>query len=251
MTQRPLLSFARAVLLALLLLPLLGASAQARRPVLSLTLPATGADAGAPVTYSWTVSRAKQVRVVLQRQQGTAHTWRTVVRLQGAGGSGQLPGFSLGRYPFRIAAFGAHKKLLAEQRRTLAVFGSVPLSTLFPYKQSNTYATPTRAFSYTLRFYTGGLENPVLSVTKNNCRSVHLDFVPGEGQAGEVGTVSLVQETLDPVAVSAAHDVIGALDAALVPGKSWSINLSQAGGNDAFTFYFNGSAMCDSTAPWQ
>jgi len=59
----------------------------------------------------------------------------------------------------------------------------------------------------------------------------------------------VVQETRDPVSASAPFNGLGSLDAQLVPGHSWSVTLSHAGGVSPLTFYMNGSASCDSTGP--
>jgi hypothetical protein len=180
----------------------------------------------------------------LQRQQGTSHAWQTVATLNRSSGSGQLKGLPLGTYLLRIADLGPHMKVLADQRRGLAVFGNVPLSTLFAGHAPGVYTTPSRTFSYVARYTDlAGSGQPALTVSPNHCRSVHLDFVAAGDYdyPGQVGVLT--------VTASVPQKMIGALDAALVPGKAWSLNVSQTGGSNAMDFYLNGSASCDSAAP--
>jgi hypothetical protein len=182
-------------------------------------------------------------RLVIQRPVGTAHTWQTILKLPSSSGSAELPGLGLGKYRLRLAALRG-RRLLAQQVVGIGVFGQVPFSTLFMDPLKGTYATPGNSFPYVGEEYAEG--EPAFSVEHNHCLSVHIGFVPGIHNEGGTGTLTLVQESRDPVSVSTAYDTIGSLDAELTPGQSWAVNVSYKEG-DAPTTYYNGYAVCNST----
>jgi hypothetical protein len=122
--------------------------AEAARSRLSWTLPTT-ATANSPTAFSWTATNLQPgSQLVVQRQEGSARVWRTMVQLPNRpSGSVQLPGLLLGSYRLRIVDFGSHARALAQQQRQLSVFGQVPFSTLFGGGGSgDVYATPTSTF---------------------------------------------------------------------------------------------------------
>lgn len=237
---------------------LLGASsattalAQAR-PHLSWSLP--NATAGTPTSVSWSASRVPAgAQLVIQRPVGTAKVWRDVARLSGSSGTASLPAESLGSYPFRLAALGSHHRVLAQSQRSLHVFGKVPFAVLFG-QTTDTFATPSASFAYA--FNKDGAQNGIISVTKNPCESVTVEFALGSAYAdtsefsGEQGTVSIVQQTRDPVSASAGIEGLNSISTTLVPGQSWSVNDSESsseGHSSEFEFFLNGSAVCDSAA---
>jgi hypothetical protein len=203
--------------------------------------PFAAVNAGSSIKAAWVAHRAGASRVVIQRQEGTEHVWRTIATLRGGRGTFSLPGLSLGFYRLRIAAFSRKGRLLAQQQRSLSVFGYVPLSAVFGAKDAGTYTTPTATFSYVLLRNDGGGDGTGAfgESTKNACRAIHIDFIPGStdgdpedrGLFDYTGTVSLVQASSDPVSASMPFDDKGSLDATLIPGQSWSVNLSSAGPN--------------------
>ena len=242
----------RGLVTGLLLLAMTPTLATAK-PSVSLTLPSV-VDAGAAIPFSWgSYGAPVGSRLVLQRQQGTAGVWRSVSGLTGPSGTGQLPGLGIGTYRLRVANLRRRNKVRAQQSRPLAAFGNVPFSTLFGTGRSGVYSMPDRAFAYVLNFYMGGRgSEPAFTVSQNRCRSVHMDFVPGHDfdQTGMTATVSVVQQSLDPVTVTTPYNTVASLDAALVRGQAWSVLLSQTPGN-AFDIYVNGFASCSSVAPFR
>ncbi len=213
-----------------------------RSPSLSWSISHT-VDTGQPIAFSWAGSRlGRKHRLVVQRQVGTAHTWKTALRLPAASGSSQLPGLPLGRYKLRIADLSWIGRVLAQRTQRIGVFGQVPFTTLFS-NSTRVYSTPTSTFPYVARYYDS---NVAFTVGHNHCKAVHIAFVPGSFYSGATGVLTLVQETRDPVSASVPSDVIGVLDAELVSGQSWSVGLKTAGGESEF--YINGYAVCDSTA---
>jgi hypothetical protein len=224
----------------------------AKRPKVTLTLPPQ-ADQGAPIPYTFTASRVRRHdKLVVQRQTGTAKVYRTVaVLLHARSGSGTLPPLSLGDYRYRIAVLGrhrGHRRVLASRRTRVAVFGTVPLGRLIN-GDSGTYTTPTRTFPYVFRAdaneVTGDTELTV-SPHSNHCRSIHFDFVPESYyDSDDPVTITIVQQSLDPVSASARPDDFGALDAPLRPGESWSLQTSVFSDRDANEVDFNGWASCD------
>jgi hypothetical protein len=228
-----------------------GVSPALARPRVSLKLP-VNQDAGKPIPISYTAAGLRTTdRLVVQRALGTGHVWKTVVKLPRVGGSSaKLPSLALGRYQVRIAALDVRKKLLASQQRRLRVFGKVPFSSLFGIGQgvpfqaslshSGTKTTPTGTFSYV--FQMGQSAGPSMAVDKdrNECRFIHFDVVPDRAD----GTVSLVQESADPVTVAIAGQTVGVLEAPLAVGQSWAVNTT----GDQY-YFANGYGLCDSTAP--
>lgn len=214
------------------------------------------AMAGSPTPVSWSVSHQLPGSLLaIQRPVGTARVWRTVMRLSDSHGTASLPAYPLGSYRLRLAVI-AGNQVLAQQQRVLHVFGTVPLGTLFPSSNESlhgVYSTPTSAFPFIDR--TGGTSG-VLSASHNPCRSVHLEFVPGIEASGLVGyfvgeqaTMTLVQETREPVSITTPFNVVAGLTAAVIPGQPWSVNFSQTGNQGQFEYFINGSAECDSAEP--
>jgi hypothetical protein len=221
------------------------------------------ATAGSPTSVNWSVSHQLPGSVVvIQRPVGTARVWRTLLRLSGTHGTASLPAYPLGSYRLRLAVI-AGPQVLAQRQRILHVFGKVALAKLLDddpiYK--GVYATPTASFAYDFWYdnLVNGMDQGVISVEHNPCESVSLEFAignpnpgyPANDFAGDVGTVTVVQQTRDPVSASAPFNGLNSFTAGVVPGQSWSINLSESGptaGEFGFYFYLNGSAVCDSTA---
>ena len=89
-------------------------------------------------------------------------------------------------------------------------------------------------------------------MANNHCSEVHVAFVTHGFQrrtdSGGVTTLSLVQESRDPVSASAAWDTIGSLDGEVIPGQTWAVNISiqKEDEEEGFLTYVNGYAVCDS-----
>jgi hypothetical protein len=195
-------------------------------------------------------------RLVVQRQMGTGRRFRTVLRLHGRRGSASLPPLAIGAYTLRIAAVRS-RRVLASRRASVKVFAAVPFTTLF-HKTAEVYVVPTVAFPWVFQRYapgdtSTGTAGPVFSVTKNPCRSVHVDFIPGsfdggEDMTGQSGTGSVVQQSRDPIATTVPAQTVGRIDAELVPGQSWAFTGAQLSDISNVDWYVNGSASCYSTS---
>ncbi|HET7060197.1 MAG TPA: hypothetical protein VFH99_02680 [Candidatus Saccharimonadales bacterium] len=218
-----------------------------------------------PFTWKATGHLGPNYRLVVQRPVGTAHTWKTMLRLKTRKGSAELPGQKLGTYRFRLAALRGHL-VLAQKVLGIDAFGQVPFSVLLRngylttgHLENGVYATPSSSFPYVGGAYVGdhGRPNTVFSVNHNRCSAVHVGFVlgetPGEGYsypASIYGVVTLVQQSRDPVASEVPFNGIGSVDAELVPGQTWSLLVEEnnrEGKLGSPTVYFNGYAICDST----
>jgi hypothetical protein len=220
-----------------------------RPPSLSWTLPHT-ADEGASIQFSWTGRHlGKKHRLVIQKPEGTAYTWRTIMRLNTNSGSAELPPMPLGKYRLRIADLSGHR-VLARQVSGIGVFGQVPFSTLFQGSEQTpgVHAGPSYSFPFVASWEDG--RSPAFTVQRNHCSLVHIAFV-GSGY-GKPGTsiVTLVQESRDPVSASAPFDSIGSLDAEVIPGQSWAVNFSEQELPTMYLAYINGYAVCNSTEPF-
>jgi hypothetical protein len=231
------LSFAIAVML-------MAATAVAKQnPVVKIAVNTTARE-NVPTPISWSGKHlGKGHRLVIQRPVGTARIWRTVMPLKADRGTGHLPPQALGEYQLRIAAL-LGGDVIAKRVFTLPVFGVVSFADLIGSSVRN-YATPTSSFPYVS--VEGPTEQPALAVRDNRCISAHVEFVPGQQRGPGTGTVTLVQETRDPVAATAAYDTIGSLDAELTPGETWALNttyFTTTPANWEPDFYVNGSAVC-------
>jgi hypothetical protein len=211
-----------------------------QRPSVSWSLPHS-ADEGAAITFSWTGHHlGRGHRLVIQKPEGTAHTWRNVMKLPTNSGSAELPGLPLGEYRYRIADLSGHR-VLAQQAAGVAVFGQVPFSTLFSGENLNEVATyPGFTFPYVTYQNELSPNDTIFQVEKNHCESVHVAFVPSATESG--GSLVLVQESRESITASAANNAIGSLDAHLTPGQSWAVN---SGSYE--NIHLNGYAICDST----
>jgi len=233
------------------------ASAEAR-PSLSFGVPSQ-VTAGAVIPATWV---AKGVRLgsqlVLQRQEGTARTWRTVARLGASHGSVTLGGLPLGSYRLRLAVL-VRRRVLAERQALILSFGRVPLSTLFPNALSHgVYTTPTTSYAFegNRSLIDGNNGIGALSPAHNPCRSVFIEFMagldlyfpqPAREYEGTTATLTVVQQSSDPVGATAPLNSVASLTAGLTPGQSWSVNLTQTA-EKSFTFYLNGYAECDAAS---
>lgn len=236
------------------------------RPQLSWTIAGTASE-GAPIPFSWSGRRlGRGHKLVVQRPVGTGRVWKTILRLPSSSGSGELPGMALGNYRLRLADFALvprwrrghrvfRRRLVAQRVAGVGVFGQVPFTTLLP-PEGGSYATPTASFAYATSWEAWDYNNPGISVPHNHCSHVHIDFVPGKDpeiakKINAAGTLTLVQESSDPVDGSAPFNGIGSLDADLVPGQSWAVNASYTE-NDFLPprMYVNGYAVCSSTEPF-
>lgn len=235
--------------IALLALP----SNALARPSISWQLPKAASE-GQPVAFSWMGSHlGKKHRLVIQKPEGTAHTWRSILRLPTHSGSAELPPMPLGKYRLRIADLSGHR-VLAQQVAGIGVFGQVPFSTLFQGSEHDqgVFAGPSYSFPYVGVWEDGG--TPAFTVQRNHCVSVHIAFVTHLGSSygtPGIGIVTLVQESRDPISGSSPFDAIGSLDASVIPGQSWAVNISaqqEKEGED--NTYLNGYALCDSTEPF-
>jgi hypothetical protein len=227
------------------------------RPSVSWSLPSQAtAGAATPISYTSTLSHGSHLAV--QRPVGTAKVWRTVLALPGRSGSADLPPVALGAHPLRLAEIRGGR-VLAEQRKTLKVFGHVPFATLFPSGSRGSYATPTASFGYALveNWTNGDHGLGAISVTHSTCRLVHIEFVAGTGVSfplpaidyvGDMGTLTVVQEREDPVSAVVPFDGASTLETPVGVGESWSVNVSNTPESEGITFYLNGFADCYSTA---
>ncbi len=239
------------IALAAVMLIAMGAGTAQARPRVAWTLPPT-ADAGVPMSFSWTATGLKKGhRLVAQRRQGTAGVWRTVRALpRVATGQSTLPALKLGTYRMRIAVLGARRRVHAARERRVRVFGSVPLSILLG-EDEYIYSGPTNTFAYVAYRAVTRNGSTLFTVTRNPCRSVHIDFVHEAGRVGDdelVAVASVVQESRDAVNGSAGRGGRGALDVALTPGESWSVKTWTDDPNyDWSKLYVNGWASCYSS----
>lgn len=238
----------------------------ATRPSVSLSLPAS-ANAGSAIGFTYAFHRVTVGdRLFVQRQEGTARVWRTISQLRSPAGSASIDGLPLGIYRLRVAAQSGSGHIVAQEQQTIMVFGRVPFSTLmsglkvFNDGLNGTYAMPTETFDYVIGFPLSNNGDPPfpippVSATNNYCRELHLNFVPGRADTAAdfppwSASVSIVQATLEPVSASASAETIGSLNAPLVPGTSWSINVAQTTGmlNGDDAMFVNGYGVCDRSA---
>lgn len=219
------------------------ASAVQAKPVVKIAVNATAME-NVPTPISWSGKRlGKGHRLVIQRPVGTARIWKTVMRLKTDRGAGHLPPRALGEYRFRVAAL-RRGDLIVKRVFTLPVYGVVSFADLIGSSERN-YATATSSFPYASNEEPS--EKPALAVKDNRCISAHVEFVPGGRSGMGTGTVTLVQETRDPVAATAPYDTIASFDALLTPGETWALNTSYATNSEENwepSFYVNGFGIC-------
>jgi hypothetical protein len=140
------------------------------------------------------------------------------------------------------------------------VFGREALTSLLLDGSGGTYTTPTGIFAYAYEVGESFRQTNVVDLKEpSRCKTVTLDFMPGtefadsdpsnEGLFSYTGTVTIVQESADPVSQTQPFDHEGSITANVIPGEAWAVNIAQAntdGSNqNGLGFYFNGSAICD------
>jgi hypothetical protein len=276
--QRPWIRVAgRIVVSAVVVLGTLVATADAR-PRAALVVP-EATSANRPLTATVTASGVERsARFLIQRRTAASLSWITVASVRAPSGPIRLPGTTLGAYDYRLAAIGAHGRLLSAQIRHVFVFGQVPFSTLFSLGGGSVHTgvrgaviggngdtgpgvatTPTQTFPYVFGGV-AGTGNPFVSVTNNSCRSASLQIVIGavsptteaeQRNLSQSATISVIQSTHGPTTTRLGFNQAGSLAVALTPGSPWSIDTERSDpSEDGFYVYVNGSAECYSAAPF-
>jgi len=201
---------------------------------LKLAVPSQS-TAGQPIPFS--IASAGVLpgdALLIQRQQGTAHSWRTVAVVGRY--VGKLPALPMGRYNVRVIELTRRShRVYGENDARLRVFGTVPLGALLAGDGATpgTLALPGRTFTY----IGNTVGSMVIPAAGNDCRSVHFDVAPSPENTESSGVLTVTQETADPQATTIARGTIGALNASLVVGQSWGTNAESV-------LYLNGSASC-------
>jgi hypothetical protein len=225
---------------------------------LQLKLPRS-VDQGALISYSFSTQNVYQRdRLVIERQEGTAHTYRVVAVLSHKGsGRGTLKGLALGRYTLRIADIRTRRITFGATPEKVAVYGNVSLATLIGDRSGGTYTSPTQTFPYVDHFKANAVTgDTVLTVSgaDNNCRAIGFSFIPEDtlytfDPEGNPFTLTVVQQSLDPVSAGALPNQVQSLNVQLVPGQSWSLRTSVVTSSDSDQLDVTGLASCDSVAP--
>lgn len=252
--RKRLLPFVPALAAALVI----GASSASADTGLHITLAVPKqATAGAPISVGYTsVGLPSHAQLVVQRQMGTGRVWRTVATLRRLRlARADLPPLGLGRYSVRIAVI-SKGVTIPDPPAALDVYGTVSFTTLFPGGDGGgddngpgTLQTQTTSFPYAFSYYNGAGDFSGFGISRANpCRSVSLNFLPWDQYGPDPdtvqGTATVVQESQDPVSVTAPGNTVGTVDASLTPGQSWGLNLAQTPGS-LFTWGINGTASCD------
>jgi hypothetical protein len=250
-------SFRLLAMAVVLVTALIGAQpASARQKPSVIWTSSRSASAGQPIPITWTSTHVpKGAKLVVQRSVGTAHVWKTALRLSKPDGTAQLPARSLGTYRYRLVVLEG-EAIIAKRTITVKVFAKVPFSKYFG-QQGGVYAAPAVSFPYINYLYgptSPNMTEAVVSVKRSNCISVHVEFItgstfPGPGPEPTIGTMTIVQQTRDPVSGSAPWNALGTVDADLVLGQSWSVLGSWTNGAHLPDIFYNGYAVCDSRKP--
>jgi hypothetical protein len=225
--------------------------------------PAPYATVGSTLAFSYSVTGLPSGGVIaLQQQQGTADVWTTIDSTTTPSGSWGIANMGMGQNEmFRLVAVQAGTVLSTSTTDSVNVFGPVPFTELVEDSPDlQTFTGPQNTFDYIDYFGSGRFPGPStkfsVNASDNDCISVTVDFVGGDsyssdwpGEAGDVSTVEVVQQSANPASASAGLNAAGSVTAALVPGQSWSIAASQfSPKNNYVSVYINGTAICDSTA---
>jgi hypothetical protein len=163
---------------------------------------------------------------------------------------------ALGVYQYRIVNLAAHNRVLAQQQHQLRVFGQVAFATLLNNPSGGVYTSSTSAFPWVVmaNWYETevGRSNTVFGIpTTNTCRDAHVEFADQmytSSVPNPTVTISVVQQSSDPVSTTVPANAGGTVDAAVVPGQPWSVVLTSNIANNG-SLYFNGYADCYSSIP--
>jgi len=206
--------------------------------------------------HTWIATNIRTGRLLVQRSEGTGHVWRTIAVLKGSTGSGTLPPLALGVYQYRLVNLAAHNRVLAQQQRQLRVFGQVAFATLLNNPGGGVYTSSTSAFPWVVMtsWYETevGRSNTAFGIpTANTCRAAHVEFADQmytSSVPNPTVTISVVQQSSDPVSTTVPANTGGTVNAAVVPGQPWSVVLTSNVANNG-SLYFNGYADCYSSIP--
>jgi len=234
------------------------ASAQQRRPALSLHVTHSRISAGQAARFTYATARVpRAASVVLQRQFGSSHVWRTVRTVTAGKGTVTAPKLTqLGHYVYRLAAREHRKNLAVSGRRSVYAYGHVSMGVLCNGATNvyicgsdfgGTINTGDHTFTYVGQNNGFADAAPpdwddVFDFGTNSCRSMVVQFA-SEGDAtndGEVDSVRLIQSTLDPQSASTPIGTVGTMRARL-DGTPFSLGANATGGQQVFT---NGYADC-------
>jgi hypothetical protein len=228
----------------------------ATRPTVTFELPSNRITAGKPfvVTYA-SRGLSHGTTLYLQKQEGTAHVWRSVLKLKGETGSANAPKVGMGLWRYRVDATIHGASVASSATKSLFSYGGVSFgiicrvaggcgsssgdvqigSSVYVYQASYeieqaTYPTYTQEFNYSY---------------KTSCASARITFAGSgdfDGAASFTTYAQVVQTASDAVTASAASGSIGSLSVKF-DGGPWIFNMSATDDNFA-NVYANGTFRC-------
>ena len=234
-------------------LPINAERANAAGPKLQLKLLNAHLEHGQHLDFDYTVSGVGAAPMIfLQRTFGTAHVWKSVVRLSHLAGSAEAPTAPQGVYKYRLHV--ANKgRVWTSPVESAYFYGHVSLLAICnSYKLQNnnmTCGTGTeqvggKDYAYAANdAFNVQYPNYTLSMQANSttCRRAVITFA-GQTNGGYDVYLQMIQSRSDPESAIASKNAIGTFRAAL-DGGAWILNMSQDSGGYV-EVYMNGYFDC-------
>ena len=236
------------------------AASASAKPAVSFAFASNKVSAEHPISISYSSSGLPTgSSLFLQRQEGTAHAWKDVEKLNGAAGTETAPGVPIGKYLYRIQVRQNTKAVAVSPSKVLYAYGTVPLASLCnnpgviinagngcPFNGSTQIGG--RVFPYVVLVTSNeGSVYPsfynLIDFPATTCRSIAFSFgMPVNGsQSGDTAYLETIEQTRDPQMAGAGFGVLKSLHAKL-DGHPWFLENSASNGADEIAI--NGKASC-------
>lgn len=222
-------------------------------PAVRLSIAHTRVEHG--TRLSLTVNSARLQRgtaLVLQRDFGTRHVFKTIQKLTGTHGTYSTAGVGQGRYRYRVVAVRSTKAVAVSNLRTVYSYAPVSATQLCNADNQTefnegcnaaTVQVGSRVFEY--QVYDGnGSTAPQqyagVAATRSSCRSANLSLAVSNDDTSTTYGVDMLQSSADAQSVTGQHGSI-ATAAFPISSGSWNLDFWSDNGSDV---YWNGTFDC-------
>jgi hypothetical protein len=229
-------------------LPGVPGAVAAVRPAVSFSFVSADVAAGQAPHVRYAVSGVPRGgSVVLQRRVGTAGVWRSAKVLTRSGRSAVAPAVGMGLWRYRVVVRDASRHVLAAKGRQLRAYSHLRLGDyLSTFWGGGSLVVGDRTFVYVGQTRYGHPQP--FHADSTPCRRLHVDLgAPTSTTNDWVWTSTIVQQSRDSVSATTGPGVVDAVEAAIVPGQSWAVEVAWSSGNpnaDVPGLSFNGWLDC-------
>ncbi len=183
----------------------------------------------------------------LQRQFGSAHVWKNVVRVYGRSGTATAPKLAIGRYVYRMHVTKNRITVVNSRTHPIYSYGKISLTALCGGMDSADCESGTEQVGSTIFSYVMLVSGDVYpsyyqaaTTSRTSCRSVKLRFANDASPDTATSYLKIVQSRTDPQYAQTGPGTVGSFSAHLDGGPFYI----DAAGSNGYGSYLAGSASC-------